>query len=192
MPTRLVITVVCLSALCGLYLISTSTSFADMASTPSQQSAAAVLEVKLDHGPSPSSCEVTVKNKDVERSITFLTWDTPLDPQAINTGILSLKDLESGSLIPSPGMMVNRIQPPPRNELVELKPGSSTTKNLPLTSPWIPTDGRKYQLRLQGDWRAVWTKPAAQVTDDELAAMTGDQASAGSFDTGILEMELRR
>lgn len=122
--------------------------------------------------------------------MSFLTWDTPFDPLAVNTGVLSLKDAETGVDIPSPGMQLRRQMPPPRDAIVEIAPDSSSERELNLSSPWIPTDGKKYQVAVQGTWRAIWQKPAAQVTDQELAALKGDEAMPGDFQSESVEMVL--
>ena len=58
-----------------------------------------------------------------------------------------------------------------------------------MSSPWIPTDGKKYQVGVNGTWRAMWKKPAAEVTDGELAALKGD-AMPGDFGSETVEMTL--
>lgn len=148
------------------------------------------LQVDLSAGPNNSSVACTIRNNDPEHTISFLTWDTPFDPTAVNTGVLTLKDTATGDEIPSPGMKINRQMPPPRDDLQEIAPKSSADRQLNLSSPWIPTDGKKYLIGVQGSWRAVWTKPASSVTDDELAAARGDEAMQGSFHSESVEMEL--
>ena len=148
------------------------------------------LQVQLSAGPENSSLACTIRNTDSEHALTFLTWDTPFDPTAVNTGVLSIKDAETGADIPSPGMKLNRKMPPPRDALVEIAPKSSAERELNLSSPWIPTDGKKYQVAVHGTWRAIWQKPAAQVSDEELAALKGDEAMQGGFDSGSVEMIL--
>ncbi|OQO05077.1 hypothetical protein B0A48_08097 [Cryoendolithus antarcticus] len=147
------------------------------------------LEVTLVPGSTPSTLQVRIHNTDLERTISFLTWDTPLDPSAINTGVLSLVNANTGETIPGPDMKINRLLPPPRKDLVELVPGASTGRDLALKSPWIPTDGTRCTVRMQGTWRAVWAKPAVQVTDLELGSMIGDQRTT-AFDTRSVEMSI--
>jgi hypothetical protein len=149
-----------------------------------------LLQVQLSAIPENTTVVCTIRNTDSENTLTFLTWDTPFDPTAIDTGVLTLKDAETGDDIPSPGMKLNRQMPPPRHALVEIAPKSSAERELNLSSPWIPTDGKKYQVAVNGTWRAVWQKPATQVSDDELAALKGDEAMTGGFESGSVEMVL--
>jgi len=148
------------------------------------------LGVKLSAGPENSTVACNIRNNDAEHTISFLTWDTPFDPLAVNTGVLTLKDAESGAEVPSPGMQIRRMMPPPRDVLFEIAPGSSAERELNLSSPWIPTDGKKYQVAVNGTWRAMWKKPAAEVTDEELAALKGDEAMQEGFDSEAVEMTL--
>jgi hypothetical protein len=167
-----------------------STSQTSFTMSPNQAPLGDVA-ISLSSAESPLTVKVTIRNDSPDKTFSFLSWDSPFDPQAINTGVLSLKDAETGEAIESPGMKLNRMMPPPRDELVEIAPGSSATKELKLKSPWIPTDGKKYQLHLRGNWRAAWAKAAADVSDGELEAMGGD-ASESAFESDSLELHLKQ
>jgi len=148
------------------------------------------LQIQLAAGPENSTVACSIRNTNADDTITFLSWDTPFDPSAVNLGVLTLKDAETGAEIPSPGMQIRRMMPPPRDVLVEIAPGSSSERELDLSSPWIPTDGKKYKVGVTGTWKAVWKKPAAEVTDEELAAFKGDEAIQGGFGSAAVEMTL--
>lgn len=148
------------------------------------------LQVEISAGSANSSVTCTVRNNDPKHAISFLTWDTPFDPTAINTGILSIKNADTGAEVPSPEMKINRQLPPPRDALQEVAPMSTAERELNLSSPWVPKDGRKYEIRVQGKWRAAWKKPAAQITDEELATVKGDEELQGDFASESVEMEL--
>jgi hypothetical protein len=160
-----------------------TTGFPNMAST-------SPLEVQLKRGPENSTVACSIRNTDADHTISFLTWDSPFDPLAVNTGVLTLKNAETGAEVPSPGMQIRRMMPPPRDMIFEIAPGSSSERELNLSSPWIPTDGKKYQVGVNGTWRALWKKPAAEVTDEELAALKGDEAMPGDFGSETVEMTL--
>lgn len=164
--------------------------FGNLSPTSPKMVSADSLQVQLTPGPENKTIACTIRNTDPEHTISFLTWDTPFDPTAVNTGVLALKDAETDADIPSPGMKINRKMPPPRDALVEIAPKSFAERELDLSSPWVPTDGKKYQVAVHGTWRAVWQKPATQVSDEELAALKGDEAMEGGFDSGSVEMIL--
>ena len=177
----------CFCTLATLYYLSTSQT-AIMSST---QAPLGDVAISLSSAQSPLTVKVTIRNDSPDKTFSFLSWDSPFDPQAINTGVLCLKDAETGNTIESPGLKLNRMLPPPRDELVEISPGSSASKELGLKSPWIPTDGRKYQLHMRGNWRAAWAKAAADVSDRELEAMGGD-VSSSAFESDSVEMQLKQ
>ena len=160
-----------------------------MASLSSDQTPLKDVAVELSSAQSPLTVKVTIRNDSPDKTFSFLSWDSPFDPQALNTGVLCLKDAETGDEIAGPGMKLNRMLPPPREDLVEISPGSSATKELELSSPWIPTDGKKYQIQLRGNWRAAWAKAAADVSDRELESMGGD---GSSFESDHFEMQLNQ
>lgn len=162
-----------------------------MASLSSDQAPLKDVAVELSSAQSPLTVKVTIRNDSPDKTFSFLSWDSPFDPQAINTGVLCLKDAETGEEIAGPGMKLNRMLPPPRDDLIEISPGSSSTKELGLSSPWIPTDGKKYQIQLRGNWRAAWAKAAADISDRELESMGGD-GSSNAFESDHFEMQLKQ
>jgi hypothetical protein len=179
-----------LGILATLYHIANSQTTI-MTSLSSDDASLRDVSIELSSSESPLAVKVTIRNDSPDKSFSFLSWDSPFDPQAINTGVLCLKDAETGNEIEGPSMKLNRKLPPPRDDLVEISPGSSATKELALKSPWIPTDGKKYKVQLRGSWRAAWTKAAADVSDRELESM-GSDGSSKTFESGHLEMQLKQ
>lgn len=179
-----------LGTLATLYHVTTSQTSIMASSSPDQKPLQDVT-VELSGAESSLAVKVTIRNDSPDKTFSFLSWDSPFDPQAINTGVLHLKDADTGDEIEGPGMKLNRMLPPPRDDLVEIKPGSSATKELGLRSPWVPTDGRKYQLQMRGSWRAAWRKAAADVSDGDLESM-GSDGSSKSFESKHLEIELKQ
>ncbi|KAG9644674.1 hypothetical protein KCU95_g19667, partial [Aureobasidium melanogenum] len=145
-----------------------------MSSSSNKQSSTRDLKVRLSSGSSPSVLKVTVENESQTHTYSLFTWDTPLDEQALNIGTLTLEDAKTGEAIPGPQMKVNRKLPPPRDAVVEVSPKSTVSREVKLSFPWLPKDGKVYRVQVQGPWKAVWAKPATQVTDEELSEMSGD------------------
>ena len=178
-----------LGTIATLYHVTTSQTSV-MASLSPDQTPLSDVSVELSSADAPLTIKVTIRNDSPDKAFSFLSWDSPFDPQAVNTGVLSLKDAETGDEIQGPGMKLNRMLPPPREDLVEISPGSSATKELGLKFLWVPTDGKKYQIQLRGSWRAAWSKAAADVSDQELESM-GSDGPPKSFASGQLEMQLK-
>ncbi|KAK6000205.1 hypothetical protein QM012_003837 [Aureobasidium pullulans] len=145
-----------------------------MSSSSVEQSSTRDLKVRLSSGSSPSVLKVTVENESRSHTYALLTWNTPLDEQAFNIGALTLEDAKTGQAVPGPQMKVNRKLPPPRDAVVEVSPQSAVSREVKLSSPWLPTDSKVYRVQVQGPWKAVWARPASQITDEELSNMNGD------------------
>lgn len=173
-----------------LYFTSASAVSYDMSKSTAKQDSIGDLAVRLSVASASSTIRVTVQNENPDQTISLLTWDSPLDPRALNTGTLTLEDAENGEEIPGPGIKLNRLLPPPRDALVEIAPKGSFSQEITLRSPWIPTDGRSVRVTMSGTWKAVWRKPTAEITDDELASMTGDEVLSGEFRSEALELQL--
>jgi hypothetical protein len=183
---------VVLSFLCFISLVALykSNAFISYNMSPSEQSSTEDLKIQLSSGSSPSVLKVTVKNESKSKTFSLLTWNTPLDEQALNIGALTLEDAEKGEAVPGPQMKINRKLPPPRDVIVEVSPQSTASREVNLSFPWIPKDGKVYRIQVQGPWKAVWAKPASQVTDDELSEMTGDSHLSGNISSESVELRL--
>ncbi|KAF2173394.1 hypothetical protein M409DRAFT_15677 [Zasmidium cellare ATCC 36951] len=139
----------------------------------------------------PSSVVVTIENKNPGNTLTLLKWDSPFDPTALNSGVFKIHDAATGKEIASPRIRVSRMLPPSHEDLVELLPRSSVSAGVELKLPWIPADERKVQVQVEGQWRAVWPRSKAQVHDEELHAMSGDDVLKGRFQSQqVLQLEL--
>jgi hypothetical protein len=183
---------VVLSFLCFIPLVALykSNAFISYNMSPSEQSSTEDLKIQLSSGSSPSVLKVTVKNESKSKTFSLLTWNTPLDEQALNIGALTLEDAEKGEAVPGPQMKINRKLPPPRDVIVEVSPQSTASREVNLSFPWIPKDGKVYRIQVQGPWKAVWAKPASQVTDDELSEMTGDSHLSENISSQSVELRL--
>lgn len=183
---------VVLSLLCFVSLIaiykSSALTFYNM--SPSEQISTEDLKIQLSSGSSSTVLKVTVKNESKSKTFSLLTWNTPLDEQALNIGALTLEDAKTGHAVPGPQMKVNRKLPPPRDAVLEVSPQSTVSREVNLSFPWIPKDGKVYRVQVQGPWKAVWAKPASQITDDELSEMTGDSHLSEKINSGTVELQL--
>ena len=139
----------------------------------------------------PLKVRLTVRNNNPSTTLSFLSWDSVLDDvNILNTGILTLVDTASNQAVEGLGMKVNRLLPPPRDALIELKPGSEKSRDISLTAPWIPNDGRLYRIQASGSWKAVWSSASSEVGDDALGAMIGPHVLSGPFKSNAIEIRL--
>ncbi|CAD0110658.1 unnamed protein product [Aureobasidium uvarum] len=161
-----------------------------MSSSSHERSSTRDLKVQLSPGSSPSVLKVTIENQSQTQAFSLFTWDTPLDEQALNIGALTLEDAKTGKAVPGPQMKVNRKLPPPRDTVLEVAPQSTASREVHLAFPWIPKDGKVYRVQVQGSWKAVWAKPASQVTDEELSEMAGDSQLEEKIRAESVELQL--
>jgi hypothetical protein len=139
------------------------------------------LSIRCSFDAPSRTLTVTLENTSPDKTYTLLTWDTPLDPQALNLGALTLEDVDTGAAVEGPRLKINRKLPPSRDAFVQVLPEQSSSKTLNIDLPWIPRDGRTVRFRAQGSWKAVWAKPLAEVTDQEVGELTGDVHLEGAI-----------
>jgi hypothetical protein len=150
------------------------------------------LSVVLEKVPdAQTAILVKIQNKNPSSSFTFLTWDTPFDPQAMNLGVFKLRDAETGDLVEGVEIRINRMLPPPREALVEVGPGSEVTKKVELDAPWIPKHTSKnYTIEAVGRWHSVWNQSSSSIQEQELETVGGGDALKGEFKSNAIEVSL--
>lgn len=192
------------------YYYYSSSSFSYLTTTPAAQSIIdlGMTTLRPQHAREPSvddlhiflshtwqpvpTVKVTIQNTHPTSYMSFLSWDTPVDPSALNTGVLTIVYAVSGEPIPGPGLKLNRLLPPLREDIIELAPQETIEVDIDLSAPWIPGDGKRVKVHALGQWRAVWAKGKDEITDEELEAMSGtDVVLRGPFrSVRDVEMEL--
>lgn len=175
----------------GLLVIATATYLLTPYWSPHAMPARSAPDLSVQLSSSrPNHVKVSITN-DGDNLATFLRWDTAFDEQALALGILTLTDAETGDAIPGPDLKLNRVLPPSRDDLVEVGAGGEISKELALGGFWLPKNGREVKVHAQGRWKAVWMKPKADVTEEELQAVGGEQALQGDFASEVdAEIEL--
>lgn len=118
---------------------------------------------------------VSLTNTHPTRPLTLLPYDSPLDPTAFSTGALTLTRASSGEAIASPGLKLNRVFPPPKEDLVEVPAGESVARAVEYKVPWLGDvleESEKVVVSGKGVWKGIWRKKAEFVTDGELKGET--------------------
>ncbi|KAI5364799.1 hypothetical protein Slin14017_G046890 [Septoria linicola] len=140
------------------------------------------LNVQLSESDQPRTIKATIRNTSPSTTYTFLRWDTVIDNvNPLAKGTLVLSRTSTGQVVEGPGVMINRAMPPPREDLVELGPGNHVSTDVAMKGPWVLEDGSEYTVKARGSWRAVWPKPASQLTDEELETVGGTDVLQGEF-----------
>lgn len=148
------------------------------------------LEVRLSQAsaaPAPS-LSISVKNTHPSTAVTLLRWDSPLDPLALQLGLISVTAAGAPAPIDMPTIQIRRAMPPGADSLVTLQPGESASSVVELRDSFVPKDTwaqGKAKVGMKGSWGAVWP---GLVKDDLLADLEKLSALGGGGD-GVLTGE---
>lgn len=129
--------------------------------------------------------------------ITLLRWSSPLDPLALQLGLLHITPAGSDIEMEIPTVMVSRQLPPGREDLVTLGPGESKAQEIELKDIFVPKeklfpqgDGGQAKVVCKGEWMAVWPGLRGDEIDDEALQLMGahEKAVKGEYESGPLEI----
>ncbi|KAL1955651.1 hypothetical protein VTO42DRAFT_8196 [Malbranchea cinnamomea] len=137
-------------------------------------------ELKPDE---PCTLDIAVQNTDGNNSVlTFLTWDTPLDPHAGVLGVFEIHDEDDPSVkINTQIIAIRRKLPPPPEDFVEIAAQQTLSARVMLDQVDLPA-GRRYAIRAKGWWQAVWEATKEEVlADAEKAEQLSGGAMSGVF-----------
>ncbi|KAF1849333.1 uncharacterized protein K460DRAFT_404564 [Cucurbitaria berberidis CBS 394.84] len=175
-----------------IYQSDTPTSFTMSSKGSSASNGVPGLEFKLSQiSRNPPSLLVTLKNTHPDTPYSVLRWGTPLDPSALNTGVFSILDHDSGDEVPQVVLQINRLMPPPQEELITVAPGTEEEIEVVFDKPWMPQEKpAKYKVKAEGEFKGVWGKYGSEVTEEELNAYIESPFSGKSFTTGEIVLEV--
>ena len=139
----------------------------------------------------PPALLVTLKNHSPDTPYTLLKWGTPLDSAALNTGVFKIVDGGSGEEVEQVVLQINRKMPPPQDELVTIAPGTQEEITVTFDKPWMPErKPAKYKVKAEGDFKGVWDKYGADVSEDDLSAYVQSPFGGKRFATNEVVMEV--
>jgi hypothetical protein len=139
----------------------------------------------------PPSLSVTFKNNDPKTTYTLLTWDTPIDSAALNTGVFSITDAETGKDVEQMIMQLRRSMPPQDDQFVSLAPGEKETVEVVFDRPWMPErKPAKYKVKAEGEFKGLWDKKKSDVTAGEIDGYTSSPFSWRKFATNEVELSV--
>lgn len=175
-----------------IYQSPTSISYTMSQSTSSTSNGIPGLEFKLSQtAKNPPTLLVTLKNTNPDTAYTLLKWGTPLDGAALNTGVFSIVDAESGSEVEQLVLQINRKMPPPQEELVTVAPGTEEEMQVVFDKPWMPGQKpAKYKVKAAGEFKGAWDKYGGDVSEDELSKYVESPLSGRGFSTNEVVMEV--
>ncbi|KAI1340003.1 hypothetical protein F5Y15DRAFT_381094 [Xylariaceae sp. FL0016] len=141
---------------------------------------------------SPPKLTISVTNTH-SSPMTVLSWDSPLDPMALQLGLFEFKPAGSDEVIKTPKVMVRRKMPPGPDSLVTIQAGQTEEREVELREPIVPLEKLrgKASVVCKGDWRSVWPVKGEDVSAESLESMGfSDDAFQGSFESQAADMEI--
>lgn len=154
----------------------------------------AQLHVSLQQtAKSPPAVSVKVTNN-AAGPVTILTWESPLDPLALQLGLLTLTPAGAGSPLDIPTIKVSRKLPPGDESLVSLAAGESRANHVTFPELLVPLAeirGKKTRVGLKGRWTRVWPKARSELTQAQIEELGAeDGAVSGEFEAEGIEIEV--
>ncbi|KAI8958858.1 hypothetical protein F5Y11DRAFT_334780 [Daldinia sp. FL1419] len=141
---------------------------------------------------SPPKLAVAVTNTH-SSGVTILSWNSPLDPLALQLGLVSFVHAGSDGPIQIPTIQIRRKMPPGPDALITIGAGQTKEQELELKDPIVPLDKLRGKVRVAcaGEWMGVWLSEAAAITKDSLEkAGASDDTFRGAFQSEAVEMEI--
>ncbi|KAI0834227.1 hypothetical protein F5Y06DRAFT_279251 [Hypoxylon sp. FL0890] len=125
--------------------------------------------------------------------VTILSWGSPLDPLALQLGLVAFVPAGSDSPIQIPTMQIRRKMPPGPESLVTIGAGQSKEQELELRAPIVPLEKLRGRVSVvcEGEWVSVWPSKAGAVTKELLEkAGASEDAFRGRFKSEAVEIEI--
>ncbi|KAK2014624.1 hypothetical protein LZ32DRAFT_657180 [Colletotrichum eremochloae] len=141
---------------------------------------------------SPPTLALSVTNYH-EVPLTILRWKTPLDPLAIQLGLVSITPEGKSEPIELPTIELRRVMPPPQNDLVTLQPGESREQEVVLKEPIVPLDqlGKTARVVVKGNWGTVWPTTVDKLSKETIEKLQfGEGVLTGEFESQAADLVL--
>ncbi|KAI1352128.1 hypothetical protein F5Y01DRAFT_314118 [Xylaria sp. FL0043] len=161
-----------------------------------QQSFLKYLQLRIAQSTvSPHAISVSVTNTHPSVVVTFLKWNSPLDPAALGLGLVHIIPAGATEPIHIEAIKISRLMPPKSDSLVTLQPGDSATSTVELRGPIVPDslwDAGPAKVAMKGRWMAVWpelTKEDLLSDAEKLRAVgAGIGALVGEWESEYIEV----
>ncbi|KAL7623676.1 hypothetical protein AAE478_005228 [Parahypoxylon ruwenzoriense] len=127
--------------------------------------------------------------------VTILSWNSPLDPLALQLGLVSFTPAGSDAPVAIRTIQIRRQMPPGPGSLVTIGAGQTEERELELKEPVVPLEklrgGAAVSVVCSGEWMAVWPFEAADIPRESLeSAGASDDAARGSFKSEPVDIEI--
>ncbi|KAI0441041.1 hypothetical protein F4803DRAFT_524730 [Xylaria telfairii] len=140
---------------------------------------------------SPPKLKIGVTNTH-SSPVTVFTWNSPLDPLAVQLGLLSFTP-EGRDTVNIPTIQVRRLMPPGDDAYVTIEPGQTEEREVLLKRPMVPLDELQGKVTVvcKGEWKAVWASKKEDISAESLKNTGADDAALkGTFSSEAVDIEL--
>jgi len=119
-----------------------------------------------------------VTNTSKNKPYTILSWSSPLDPLALQLGLLSLAVSSSGNRIQTNAIMLKRHTPPTDDAYVTIEPGATKQQEVLIREPSVDVEslaGKTVRVSWLGSDRpiAVWEARKEDLSGGDLGSWEG-------------------
>ncbi|KAI0469339.1 hypothetical protein F4859DRAFT_516273 [Xylaria cf. heliscus] len=150
------------------------------------------LKVSVQQASSePPKLKISVTNTH-SSPVTVFTWNSPLDPLAVQLGLLSFTP-EGKEAVNIPTIQVRRLMPPGDDAYITIEPGQTEEREVLLKRPMVPLDELQGKIKVvcKGKWKAVWVAKKEDISPDSLRNTGADDATLkGNFESEPVDIEL--
>ncbi|KAI0180764.1 hypothetical protein GGR52DRAFT_4495 [Hypoxylon sp. FL1284] len=125
--------------------------------------------------------------------VTILTWNSPLDPLALQLGLLAFTPAGSDGPVDTPTVQVRRKMPPGADSLVTIAAGQTREQELELRDPVVPVAKLRGTVSVvcRGEWTSVWPSGVDGISQASLeSAGAGEDSFKGSFQSEAVNIEV--
>ncbi|RYP42161.1 hypothetical protein DL767_000526 [Monosporascus sp. MG133] len=175
------------------YILSYFAPFFSTAATMTDATSSLVVSARQTGTSSPPKVTFGVTNTS-PRPVTVLSWDSPLDPLALQLGRVAVTPSGEGRPLDFPTVRVRRRMPAAPDDLVTIEPGETAESEVVLREALLPPArlGRRATVVCRGAWAAVWPGlRAADVGERARAELGADKdAVKGTYESEPLEIEV--
>ncbi|KAK2027830.1 hypothetical protein LX32DRAFT_640558 [Colletotrichum zoysiae] len=166
----------------------------DTMTTQESQSTGAALanlavRIRQTSSSPPTLAFSVTNNHDIP--LTILRWKTPLDPLAIQLGLVYITPEGKSEPIELPTIELRRVMPPPQDALVTLQPGERKEQEVVLKEPIVPLDqlGKTARVAVKGKWGTVWPTTADNLSEENIEKLQfGDGVLTGDFESEAVDL----
>jgi hypothetical protein len=127
------------------------------------------ISLEQKQGASTPTVIVEVSNLNTS-TVSILSYDSPLDPLALQLGLLLITPAGASEPLDLPRIQLRRVWPPTDEHLVSIGPGEIAINEVGLKSIMVNPDDLSPNptIQLKGWWQAVWTRGKNEVHKESL------------------------